>query len=905
MKDGPFLEAPRRVLIECQAAYMNQCNLALRLLHSWSARVPVWPPRGEPVALALFIPIHEVKTTIANYVNKEFLHGFNGFSTAWGTLESLKGKLLFVLTGYDYSRSASKGKKSKVIPQDVMDLLEGRLFPEARIILISTSSVAQDVLPFMQRHVTYEGLTWPRSASLLGGGQWGAPTRLLDAVQKSKYLRNISRTPLGCLAVCRLFESNNCDLPSDEIDIIEGILNIVAPNYSQANIAELGRLALFCLKTKRAAVTSAEVNMYCSVPDSVVSNCLDKNSLFGKSSKRKGESFCNPICYGIFEYLAATFLVSLSGRPGLLAAEITGLATGDEVDGDILKVLSYAMSILGGRAHTLLSKLTPLWLSPQTIFSLAVAGGDNPSNLNALCDVLGICKAPPVCPLESKPLWVQVKSNPIELQGWGMALKSPSCTLKNLELMYQIEKNMLHESRSTMSIFLDALHKNESVTTLRISSLIENDVRDTEINHLAECVGKAILKPRLEHLELILTMLEEDPPVLKLQPVVNALCRSLQLDRNNKLTSLMLDLGLCTSQLVQICGTLEKCSRISVLSLPHLRLERGAVSALASLFSVRQLSYLALPSCWGGRDDPSSSSGVSSGSGSSGLLKQGTLPGGAPSPRMAYPPFGLFSSLPRGALMPNNTLGRSSTLPRQQLEANKSSQDSVISRNCWYPTPGCDGTHNAGTMHELLLAARNPGSHLHGLDLSKSQLSLEDSMCLGETVRVSTTLHSIKLEGASRLTEVLPIVLGAGESNCLQMLSLASPKIILEDTAVSMTARALSSCISCRLLDLTGWTFKIENVATLASLRSFLSLTTVRELSLSNCKLNLSLFSSTVAMRQHAYSCMSVVVLKAQGAQVRKSHHVIKMINLSAFHIIFQTCSFHNLTSNRQMTLTK
>lgn len=734
--------------------------------------------------------------------------------------------------------------------------------------MISTTSVAQDVLPFMQRHVTYEGLTWPRSASLLGGGQWGAPTRLLDAVQKSKYLRNISRTPLGCLAVCRLFESNNCDLPSDEIDIIEGILNIVAPNYSQANIAELGRLALFCLKTKRAAVSSAEVNMYCSVPDSVVSNCLDKNSLFGKSSKRKGESFCNPICYGIFEYLAATFLVSLSGRPGLLAAEITGLATGDEVDGDILKVLSYAMSILGGRAHTLLSKLTPLWLSPQTIFSLAVAGGDNPSNLNALCDVLGICKAPPVCPLESKPLWVQVKSNPIELQGWGMALKSASCTLKNLELMYQIEKNMLHESRSTMSIFLDALHKNESVTTLRISSLIENDVRDTEINHLAECVGKAILKPRLEHLELILTMLEEDPPVLKLQPVVNALCRSLQLDRNNKLTSLMLDLGLCTSQLVQICGTLEKCSRISVLSLPHLRLERGAVSALASLFSVRQLSYLALPSCWGGRDDPSSSSGVSSGSGSSGLIKQGTLPGNAASPRMAYPPFGLFSSLPRGALVPNNTLGRSSTLPRQQLEANKSSQDSVISRNCWYPTPGCDGTHNAGTMHELLQAARNPGSHLHGLDLSKSQLSLEDSMCLGETVRVSTTLHSIKLEGASRLTEVLPIVLGAGESNCLQMLSLASPKIILEDTAVAMTARALSSCISCRLLDLTGWTFKIENVATLASLRSFLSLTTVRELSLSNCKLNMSLFNSTVAMRQHAYSCTSVVVLKAQGAQV-------------------------------------
>lgn len=123
---------------------------------------------------------------------------------------------------------------------------------------------------------------------------------------------------------------------------------------------------------------------------------------------------------------------------------------------------------------------------------------------------------------------------------------------------------------------------------------------------------QALLKPRLTNFELILTMLEEDPPVLKLQSVVTAICRSLS--KQVKLESLLLDMGLCTSQLVQICSKLEKCTHLTRLSLPHLRCERGAVSALATLLSRRRsLTNLSLPSCWGARDDPPSSSGVSMG----------------------------------------------------------------------------------------------------------------------------------------------------------------------------------------------------------------------------------------------------------------------------------------------------
>lgn len=858
---------------------MARSSLALRILHSW-AREPPWPQRGQPVALAFFVPLSELKGTLQNYISKELLSkgpsnpftGFGAFNSTWNSLESLKGKLLFVLDGYDVSlsRGNPKNRKNKNSLDDIIDLLEGKLFPESRVILIGVASQCMDLLPLMQRHVKYEGLTWGRSASLLGGGQWGAPTRLLDIIQNTPHLRNAVRTPLGCLAIASVYETNNGQLPTDEIDVIDAIINCIAPNIPHTHIAELGRLTLFCLKTKRTMFTTSEIRMYCSTPESSIIGCFDKCPLYGKTAKRKGEFYYTPICQGIFEYLAANYLVSLANRPGLLAAEIAGLSLVDEVETDILKVLKFAMTLLGNRAHILLSKLSTLWLSPQTVFSLALAGGETEDNLNALSDMLGISKAPPISPLETNPIWVSITSSTNELQGWGLALKSPVCGLKNLELMYQVEKAIQIESRNAMDIFLDALSRNESVTTLRISSLIENDVRENDINHLATCISKALLKPRLENFELILTLLEEDPPAMKLQSVVSALCKSIP--RQTKLVSVLLDLGLCTSQLVQICAALEKCPHINRLSLPHLRCERGAISALATLLKNRPLSSLALPACWGARDDPPSSSGVSMGSGSgsssgnSGLIKQGSLTG-APSPR-AYPP-GLFSSLPRG-VPPTSTLGRSQTLPRQLIEGppDKRSQDSVISRT-WYPTPACDGgPHNSGTLHDLLLTIRESFSRLHGLDLSKAQLSLEDSMCLGETVRVSSTLHSIKLEGASRLSEILPTVLGAGESPSLQMLSLGSPRLILEDTAITMSARSLGSCITLRLLSLDGWSFKFENIQSLAQVRGFLSLTSVRELGLANCRMYLPMFSQNIQMSNDAYECRSVVVLKLSGTQV-------------------------------------
>ncbi|GAB0087497.1 NACHT domain-containing protein [Sergentomyia squamirostris] len=883
-KDGPFLEAPRRVLVECPTWAVHS-TLALRILHAWARDHP-WPQRGTPVAVTIFVPLAELKGSISSYVAKEllpkgptnpFASGFGGFNSAWNSLSSLKAKLLFVLDGYDTPRGSPK-RKGKSLPADVIDLLEGRLFPDARIVVISVATNCSDLLPMMQRHVTYEGLTWGRSASLLGGGQWGAPSRLLDTVQQCAPLRSAIRTTIGCLAISSIYDTHGGDLPTDEIDVVESVINCVGSESSANNAAELGRLALFTLKTHRSFVTTSEIRMYCSSPDATILGCLEKAPLFGRTARRKGETHFTPVCAGVAEFLAASYLASLANRPGLLAAEIAGMSLGDEVDAQMLKILTFSMSLLGGRAHILLSRLTPLWLSPQTIFSLAIAGGEAETNLIALSDLLGISKSPPVSPLEMRPIWVQIRSTPTELRGWGMALKSPSCTLRNLELAYQMEKSTIHDARNGMDHFLEALVCNDSVTTLRISSLIEIDAKETEIGHLANCVAKALTKPKLETFELILTLLEEDPPILKLQAVVSALCRSIP--RQPKLSALLLDLGLCTSQLVQLCTILEKCPQITRLSLPHLRCERGAVGALAALLTRRPITSLALPSCWGARDDPPSSSGVSMGSGSgsstgtSGIIKQSSLTG-APSPRSFN--GGIFSSLPRGCMPPHSAMGRSATLPRQPMElpADKRSSDSVVSSKPWYPTPACEGgPHSSGTLHDLFLTIRESYSRLNGLDLSKAQLSLEDAMCLGETVRLSSTLHSIKIEGASRLSEILPSVLGASESPCLQMMSIGSQRLALEDGAIAMASRALANCATLKLLSVEGWSFRIESAASLSALRAFLSFTSVRELALANCRLHLPIFKSD-SIPQPTYECRSVVVIKISGAQVILGDHAI------------------------------
>ncbi len=219
---------------------------------------------------------------------------------------------------------------------------------------MGNTSQSNFFLQYIQRHLRYEGITSARSAFLLGGGasQWGASTRLFDSILKSQLLKNISRSLLGCLAIAIIYDANSGQLSSaaDEVDLIEAIVNVIVPNFKfhQIDGIELGRLALFCLKMKHSGFFSAELKIYCSMPDSpLVNGCFEKSELFGKIAKKRDEYFYTPVCAGVMEFLAALYLVSLANRTEMLAAEIMGLSFiaqstfnkhDESVEADILKV---------------------------------------------------------------------------------------------------------------------------------------------------------------------------------------------------------------------------------------------------------------------------------------------------------------------------------------------------------------------------------------------------------------------------------------------------------------------------------------------------------------------------------------------------------------------------------------
>lgn len=86
----------------------------------------------------------------------------------WRTLLGLEERLLFVLDGYDEAVRGYPGVPGgREALGDALDLLEGRLLKDARVVLTCTTGWANEVAGFMQRRVLLSGLQWPQ---VRGGG---------------------------------------------------------------------------------------------------------------------------------------------------------------------------------------------------------------------------------------------------------------------------------------------------------------------------------------------------------------------------------------------------------------------------------------------------------------------------------------------------------------------------------------------------------------------------------------------------------------------------------------------------------------------------------------------------------------------------------------------------------------
>ncbi|XP_063991392.1 uncharacterized protein LOC135169905 [Diachasmimorpha longicaudata] len=897
LSDGLLSEAPRRVAIEGGPG-SGRTTLCMRLLHQWASK-------DDGPALAFIIPLRELRgTSVLNYLTREFLSKSAALTEAmtqvWRTLHLLEDRVLFILDGYD---ECPGGRQSLA---DAIDLLEARLFPDARILVTCSPNNWTSLSPMVQRRIHLAGLEWPHVERLCVAYfiHNNLSERACDFLEclslQCQTIKELVQHPLGWIMLCTLYQDTGT-LPTQPNAVVqEAVKSIIRkcldrplapdeelPSHCRKRLEDFGKLSLSALREGRCCYTESEIRTRGGGIEILRLGFLSRGFTFGQ--RRKIEQY-TPIHMAVAEFLAAYYLASISQYANILRREIEGLPSG---------IIGYLAGLLGPRTHLVLNQLCPLEVPSRTIFSLLKAAGTSDGNILAVCRLLGAAPGFGPVPNERPPAPL-VQTSPLELEGWSKILGSSACTLEALEVVFQVERSA---DPTYLNDFFKALADNESVKLVRITSLLGQEFPADEAQRLAGHLKSVLSKKRLNDFELVITCLEESAHD-RLECVVNALCRGLS-NASSHLARLVLDMNLSGDQVSRVCTALRDCVQVQALHLPHLSCGCEGLASVAELLKERPLLALNLAGSWGAKNEDPSSSGISMGSGS------GSGSSGCASSTLGTLPLNnrCYSSLPRGALAAYGSLTRPATLPRLPLGiglgttgngngtlpqndrdrdssngSSKRNSDSVLCHRLplMHPLPTCDVACHQGTgFHEIFNAIREPNCKLRSLNVSKCLQGGLDAGCLGETIRRARNLDAVRAAGASRPVDVMPLVLALTEAPCLQLLDLASPRLAMDDHPSRLLCHALARNSTLRLLSLEGWTFRIEESETLLVFSELLTCTSVRELSLCNARLHLAVHEgplSRLGRRDDAGAellraapppaCPTIVFLRLAGFQV-------------------------------------
>lgn len=204
LSDGSISEAPRRVSVEGGPG-SGRTTLCLRLLYQWATQSVESGP-----ALAFILPLRELRGgALLSYLTRE-LFPRNGplaetIQQVWRTLQLLEDRVLFVLDGYDECGRASQ-------LGEAADLLEGRLFPEARLLVTCSANDAPSIGPLVQRRLHLAGLEWPHVERLcvayfIHNDMAGKACEFLEVLNFQPLgVRQLAQHPLGWIMLCVLYQ---------------------------------------------------------------------------------------------------------------------------------------------------------------------------------------------------------------------------------------------------------------------------------------------------------------------------------------------------------------------------------------------------------------------------------------------------------------------------------------------------------------------------------------------------------------------------------------------------------------------------------------------------------------------------------------------------------------------------
>lgn len=262
------------------------------------------------------------------------------------------------------------------------------------------------------------------------------------------------------------------------------------------------------------------------------------------------------------------------------------------------------------------------------------------------------------------------------------------------------------------------------------------------MNLVSSQLLRLLSEKKLKCLEISMTCLE-DKEHLRFQGIIDVLC--FILSRNVPLMKLVLDMDLTSSQIEQLVTYVKDHETLDILHLPHLGCGPHGFRSIANLLYEKSFLSLSLAGSWRSTHSDEEL----------GLVAE-------PLPPMS--PFNLkqipFTSLPRTVKSPSI---RRKRLPGTLLvESDKRNSDSILFQRNFLPVPICDKeNHEVDGFHGIFSALRDPRnySNLRSLNLSKCVMNWEDVICLGETIRKTKCLDSLRMEGM-KLCDVLPILLG-------------------------------------------------------------------------------------------------------------------------------------------------
>ncbi|KAI4485002.1 hypothetical protein M0802_012873 [Mischocyttarus mexicanus] len=495
LSDGTVSEAPRRVAIEGGPG-SGRTTLCLRLLYQWAIQ-------AEDPALAFIVPLRELRgSPLLNYLARELLPRTAALGDAvtqvWRTLHLMEDRVLFVLDGYDecVGGRASLG--------DAADLLEGRLFPEARILVTCSPINTATLSPLVQRRIHLAGLEWPHVERLcvayfIHNNMAGRACEFLEALNvqpqpDSGSLPRETSALMHAAVKCIVKRSLEPAIPYEE----------EIPGHCRKRLEEFGKVSLAALREGRCCYTEAEIRARGGGIEVTRLGFLTKGLTLGQ--RRKPDLF-TPIHVAVAEFLAAYYLTSVAQYANILRRELEGLPSG---------IIGHLAGLLGPKTHLILNQLCPLEVPPRSVFSLLKAAGASDGNVSAVCRLVGAGSAFGPAPNE-KPSAPLVHTSPLELEGWSKILQSSACTLEALELVFQLERGFDTRLECVVNVLCRGLsHASNSLARLVLDMNLSGEQVSRICDALRGCVQvQALHLPHLgcgsEGLASVAELLKERP----------------------------------------------------------------------------------------------------------------------------------------------------------------------------------------------------------------------------------------------------------------------------------------------------------------------------------------------------------------------------------------------------------